>query len=718
MSDANLERITILLQARDRDFQRAMDRNNKIIARMTRDAERDTQRMNRTVSANMDRMGQSALAFGRDFATGIAAAASAAALGFLATGLRQTVRGIAAVGDEARRAGIEVEAFQQWAFVGEQNRIAVDSLVDGFKELNLRADEFIATGGGSAADAFVRLGYDAAGLGQALEDPSELMLEIIGRLQQFDRAAQIRIADEVFGGTGGERFVQLIAQGEDGLRRTMDRAREVGAVMDESMIAAATEVDRRFSELTTRLVSLGREIVVGWSFIAEDIAAAFAADDTPEAIRRIEEHTLALATEARDAQHSLMNLAVTAQQLGNERLAEVLAGIAAQMVQVSDAFGRGEISADALHDVLGTLLGAAETAFRAMGDIDNVNLDNAEAVVSGLRAQLAALAQQASVAAAEVAAATITPVRQAEHFWDTEEDRFGPGRFAPTHSPRPRRAPPMIGEPVTPSAGIGGGGGGRGGAGGFASAVADIQARTRALEMEAAALVAVAASGRQYADAIEFARLKAELLSEAMAEGREVTPALIAEVEQLAEAYLTAGQSAEDAAARMERVREDTERGIDVFSDFFMSVVQGGDAARQALARLLVELLRVRAQRALAGLAGTGGGFFSMLGSLFAGRAGGGSVRAGQPYRVNENTPNSEVFVPSRSGGILNVAQAKDALAGGGRIELVVHAGPGVTVEQVGQIAAGVSMRVMQSGAARQRAGLSGSLRDMDLRGA
>ncbi len=42
-------------------------------------------------------------------------------------------------------------------------------------------------------------------------------------------------------------------------------------------------------------------------------------------------------------------------------------------------------------------------------------------------------------------------------------------------------------------------------------------------------------------------------------------------------------------------------------------------------------------------------------------RAGGGPVRTGLPYLVNENTPRSEWFVPSQSGGILNVSQAQSA---------------------------------------------------------
>lgn len=60
-------------------------------------------------------------------------------------------------------------------------------------------------------------------------------------------------------------------------------------------------------------------------------------------------------------------------------------------------------------------------------------------------------------------------------------------------------------------------------------------------------------------------------------------------------------------------------------------------------------------------LKGTGGGgssglsgFLSSIGSLFGGgRALGGPVKAGMAYRVNENTPNSEFFVPSQPGSIV-----------------------------------------------------------------
>lgn len=190
---------------------------------------------------------------------GLAKAAIAGLAGGLVTGgvtaligeFRDIARNIATIGDEAKRAGISVKSLQEWKFVAEQNRVAVDALVDGFKELNLRADEFITSGGkaGSAAEAFQRLGYTAEELKLKLQDPSELLLEIIGRLGQMEKAAQIRIADELFGGTAGERFVELLDQGEQGIRDTIARAHELGIVLDEQIIERAAEIDRKFNEI-------------------------------------------------------------------------------------------------------------------------------------------------------------------------------------------------------------------------------------------------------------------------------------------------------------------------------------------------------------------------------------------------------------------------------------------------------------------------------------
>lgn len=206
--------------------------------------------------------------FGRGLLGGLAAGGVVGTVSQLA----QVAESIAEIGDEAKRAGLSVKDFQQLKFVAEQNRIDVEALVDGIKELNLRADEFVETGGGSAAEAFQRLGYNATDLREKLKDPSALFTEIIGKLQRLDEAARIRIADEIFGGSGGEKFVQLIELGEQGIRDQIQAANDLGVVMDEQLIEKADQLDKAFKTVSTTVSTyLQRAIIRAagdlWSFL-------------------------------------------------------------------------------------------------------------------------------------------------------------------------------------------------------------------------------------------------------------------------------------------------------------------------------------------------------------------------------------------------------------------------------------------------------------------
>ncbi|MFN6976945.1 MAG: hypothetical protein ACK4OP_02390, partial [Gemmobacter sp.] len=202
-------------------------------------------------------------------------------------------------------------------------------------------------------------------------------------------------------------------------------------------------------------------------------------------------------------------------------------------------------------------------------------------------------------------------------------------------------------------------------------ALAEAMARTReriaALEAEAVALVAAAAAGGRYGDALDYARVRAELMVAAQRDGRQVTPELAAEIDRIAEAYMRAGAAAEDARRQVEDLRAASERGADAISDIFADVLTGARSANDAIADLLVQMARIQMQdafRMLASSFGGGGGIFGLIGRALGARAGGGPVEAGMPYLVNENTARSEVFVPSRSGAVLNVPQAQAALRG------------------------------------------------------
>lgn len=185
--------------------------------------------------------------------TGLAFAAAGVGVSSLTSLLRDSVRATAQLRAEAERAGVSFQALQELNVVARAQNVSFDALIDGLKELSLRADEFVVTGAGPAAEAFQRLGFGAAELAERLEDPQELFFEIIQRMQEFDRAAQIRIADELFGGTGGEQFVQLLDMSVEAMRDMIREAREAGRILDDDIGAAAARVEARFQDIATAI---------------------------------------------------------------------------------------------------------------------------------------------------------------------------------------------------------------------------------------------------------------------------------------------------------------------------------------------------------------------------------------------------------------------------------------------------------------------------------
>jgi len=100
------------------------------------------------------------------------------------------------------------------------------------------------------------------------------------------------------------------------------------------------------------------------------------------------------------------------------------------------------------------------------------------------------------------------------------------------------------------------------------------------------------------------------------------------------------------------------------YGDVLSDVARAGvDAMAELAAEMLKTYIQQKLLEALLGTPGGDGGLFQTFTGFFGGaRADGGPVVAGTPYLVNENTPNSEIFVPSQSGAILNVSQAQEAM--------------------------------------------------------
>lgn len=621
------------------------------------------------------KMGQAFQAFALGFAGGVAGGLVTGAIDKMTSGVKDTVREIAAMGDEAKRSGLGLRAFQEWSFVAQQNRVSLDALVDGFKELSLRADEWIVTGGGAAAEAFQRLGFSAVDLKDRLKDPSALMLEIIGRLQGLDQAARIRITDELFGGTGGEQFVQLIDQGEAGLRRTIDRAHELGRVMDEEAIQKATELDQKWNELADRVETFAKRAAVAladlpFAVIEDRIGEIFneaegrqiLGDEVYDQLRKagdLSDEQLVkltalrgewsnLAQEADRTANALAQAAGEADMMGLDSLWEVLAQASNEMRKLADDFADGAIDAETFRAKMDELQRAASAAFNALDDADRVNFSGAISEVDRLGGVIASVtikAQQlyswlkaAAGAGSEAAGVTTgTPLA-------VGDIQMPPAEGAPRTSPKPKAAPsgffvdmdgngiPDVVDDARKKAS--GGGKSKGGGGAkddFGKSMSDWRVEVEGMLAEASALNDLQLAFDEYGIAVDVARRKAELLQEAKEAGKTITPELRAEIDKLANSYADAATKMEMAKQRHEDFKSAVEQTKGTLSGVFTGLVTGAQTFRQALGNVIAKLGEMIAMKGFeqlwsGGLGKGVGGILKALGFSRGGYTGDGGV--------------------------------------------------------------------------------------------
>lgn len=240
------QRLVVSLEARmtkyERDMARARNATNDNFKRMEGRARQSAQNMEKTLGKASASIGEKLQGM---FAPLMSGGAIVAGVGGAAIALKEIAGSIAEVDREARKAGVSSKVWQQWTYVAAATGMSIDGVTDALKELNIRGDEFAKTGKGSAEEAFQRLGYTATDVAQKLKDPSRFIDEIIGKLQQMDAAAQTRILDEVFGGTGAEQMAKALGLSVAEIQKMRSEA----ATFSDEQIEAAKKIDAEFSTM-------------------------------------------------------------------------------------------------------------------------------------------------------------------------------------------------------------------------------------------------------------------------------------------------------------------------------------------------------------------------------------------------------------------------------------------------------------------------------------
>lgn len=211
----------------------------------------------------------------------------------------------------------------------------------------------------------------------------------------------------------------------------------------------------------------------------------------------------------------------------------------------------------------------------------------------------------------------------------------------------------------------------------------------QALNAETEIFQNLAAGADEYGHALGRARKEAEMLQGLRNKGVNITPELQQQVKDRADEWYEAAEANSKARESYEEMKDAALSADDVriaVSDMFEGMLTDAENAKDHMVGFISNLLNQVLNNMMAGptkilgdaatsfitgmlpsFGGAGatsgsGRTSSLLPALQGARAGGGPVNGGMPYLVNENTPNSEVFVPGQSGAILNVQQAQAAL--------------------------------------------------------
>lgn len=349
------QRLVVSLEARmtkyERDMARARNATNDNFKKMEGRAQQSARNMERSMSRASASIGEKLEGM---FAPLMKGGAVVAGVGGAAIALKEIADSVAEVDREARKAGVSSKVWQQWTHVATATGMSIDGVTDALKELNIRGDEFAKTGKGSAEEAFQRLGYSATDVAEKLKDPSRFMDEIIAKLQTMDRAAQTRILDEVFGGTGAEELAKVLGLSVSEIQKMRSEAQ----TFTDEQIEAAKRIDREFSTMWRNFTIYAKQAAIEGVNVASKIVGyindpsggtrdrAIAAYNSPEQqLKRLQDQRTRILRQISDTEANPLNL------MKEVELRQLRAALSAVDAQIDEAKGGSDEFKQALKEL-------------------------------------------------------------------------------------------------------------------------------------------------------------------------------------------------------------------------------------------------------------------------------------------------------------------------------------------------------------------------------
>ena len=189
----------------------------------------------------------------------------------------------------SRGLGLQIQELQAWQFAAQDAGIASNDINAALGKLGRRIQDAV-DGNKDARKAFRDLGVsltDSAGKTRGVQD---VMLQLADGFAKLGPGAKRTALSMKFFEESGAKFIPLLGEGADGLRKTFARFRELGGAVDQSGAKLAESFNRRLLEARTALTGVRNRIAVAVLPALTDLLKRFAAwASDGERVKRVTE---------------------------------------------------------------------------------------------------------------------------------------------------------------------------------------------------------------------------------------------------------------------------------------------------------------------------------------------------------------------------------------------------------------------------------------------
>lgn len=202
-------------------------------------------------SSNLDKSLNTSQANIKKFGLAAAAAVGAAAV-TLGVMVRRTINAMDEMSKASQRIGVSVENLSALKFQADFAGVSMQQLEGSILRLS-RTMAQANDGNKEARDIFERLGITTTDTNGKLRDTHEVMLDVADAFQKLESGAQkTALAQQLFRNTS---IVGILNEGSEGMKRSAERAQELGVVMSTEMAQAAEQFNDNITASTKHLES-------------------------------------------------------------------------------------------------------------------------------------------------------------------------------------------------------------------------------------------------------------------------------------------------------------------------------------------------------------------------------------------------------------------------------------------------------------------------------